>query len=88
VRNAFILKHCSASVFPVADYQAKRDLELLESEVQALASAEELSWCGKDFPPVNEPIELVDQLVIELRLSSNEQAALLRQADRYRESHS
>jgi hypothetical protein len=87
LRNALILEHCSASYVEVPNYRSKRDLEDLEAQVQRLADPNELAWLGKSFPPVDEPVELVERLIDRLRLPPFDRAALERQAERYRESH-
>ena len=82
LRNRFILRHCTASFVEISDYADKAALELIERNVIALASSTEITWNGK-FRAVEEPVELVDQLISEVRLSPADLAALERQKQRF-----
>jgi len=82
VRNHFVLKHCTASVVEIPEYESKAELELIERHVIEMAAPDEIIWNGK-FKAVEEPTELVDALIEELRLSSQDRAALDRQKRRY-----
>ena len=87
VRNQFILTHCSASVFPIADYASKASLEALEASVIQLASADETIW-NRKFKALEEPKALVDALINAMRLGTQEIAAIERQESRFRETSS
>lgn len=80
VRAKFIRLHCRATFVIVPP--PLKELGILESAVQALARPEgNHDWGDKrNFTPLDEPKELVDGLLDQLGLSSEERAALDRQA--------
>ena len=84
LRNCFILTHCTASVVEITDYGDKAALQQIEKQVISLASPAETVW-NRAFVPMSEPAELVDKLIHELRLSTDDCAALDRQKQRYKE---
>ena len=83
-RNHFILKHCTASVVEIPDYGTKSVLESMERDIINLADPSDIIWNGK-FQALEEPTELVDQIIEELRLSQDDRAALARQSLRFSE---
>ena len=84
LRNEFILQHCSATVFPIGNYDGKSYLESVERKVISIARSDETTW-NRKFEACKEPNGLVDNLVAELRLGPNEIAAINRQDQRYRD---
>jgi DNA polymerase-3 subunit epsilon len=84
LRNKFVLKHCTASVVDVGGYDGKASLALIERKVIALALSEETLW-NWPFVPQEEPVELVDELIAELRLSAEQREAIERQRRRFLE---
>lgn len=86
LRREFIRRHCRAACIPF-DF-TKRALEQLEQEILAIAPPDMISWNATRMR-VNrlpEPRDLVDALIEELGLSSDERAALDRQARRFEQS--
>lgn len=69
LRTAFIRKHCRATIVEIGEeaipgpYSA--GLVSLERAVQALAPAAMRAWEGIRFPPLPEPVHLVDVLLLE-----------------------
>jgi hypothetical protein len=80
LRTAFIRRHCRATYFTVPP-QSRGRLTAIEREVQALAPAGALAWGDKrSFVPLAEPTLLVDALIDDLRFSTEQRAAVERQA--------
>lgn len=80
LRTEFIRRHCRAT-FVAVQPALLAELPRLELEVQGLANPGMLAWAGKrGFDPLPEPTDLVDALLAELRFSSDQQAAIERQA--------
>jgi hypothetical protein len=79
LRREFIRRHCLAACHPLRLSNAA--LEGLEKELLSIAPHEMTSWNGtrKRVNSGPEPRILVDALISELRLSSDERAALERQ---------
>lgn len=85
LRTAFIRLHCRATfvIVPPALWGA---LRRLETAVQAMAPEGMLDWGGKrGFGCLSEPKELVDALLDELRFTSDQRAAVERQAAQHGE---
>lgn len=80
VRNAFIARHCGCTWVPLPDHA---DIAGLEAQVIALAPPEMVAWNRRGMAEYDEPVDLVDTLIAELRLSPVERAALTRQRDRF-----
>lgn len=81
VRQAFIRKHCGFVCLPLTMNQA--DLRRLERDVINLAWPHIADWnkTRKRVAIFDEPRDLVDIIIRDLRLSSQEIAALDRQAE-------
>jgi hypothetical protein len=79
LRREFIRRHCLAACVPLE--LSKPALEALEKELLLIAPPEMTSWnrTRKRVNRLPEPRDLVDALIEELRLSSDERAALERQ---------
>lgn len=91
LRSAFCRRHCSAT-FVAAPAATKSGpffaaLLSLEAQVKALAPSAMRDWENRQFPPEDEPIELVDALLEELRYTPQMREALNRQAAIFRLSH-
>ncbi|SFQ78273.1 3'-5' exonuclease [Donghicola eburneus] len=80
VRNEFIARHCGCTWVSLPDHA---DIAGLEAQVIALAPPEMVAWNGRGMAEYDEPVDLVDTLIAELRLSPVERAALTRQRDRF-----
>jgi len=81
LRNKFVARHCGCVWMPLPDHA---DIAGLEAQVIALAPPEMVAWNRRGMDVYDEPVDLVDTLIAELRLSSVERAALSRQRDRHR----
>lgn len=81
LRQAFIARHCGCTWVSLPDHA---DIAGLEAQVIALAPPEMVAWNGRGMAEYDEPVDLVDTLIAELRLSPVERAALIRQRDRFR----
>ncbi len=80
LRTEFIRRHCRAT-FVAVPPPLRADLPKLEIAVQALAPEGMLDWGGeRGFAPVPEPMELIDALLDDLCFSTDQRAALGRQA--------
>lgn len=83
LRTAFIRRHCRAT-FVIVPATLWEGLLELESAVQALAPLGMLDWGDtRDFVCLAEPNDLVDALLDELRFTSDQRAAVERQAELY-----
>lgn len=82
LRHAFSRRHCRTTFVLVPPAWDTRELSVLEKAVQALARPEGNHDWGdeRNFTPLNEPKELVDALLDELSYSSDQRAAIERQA--------
>lgn len=81
LRNEFVARHCGCVWVPLPDHANIAELEM---QVIALAPPEMVAWNRRGMEVYNEPVDLVDALIAELRLSSLERTALFRQRDRHR----
>ena len=80
LRTAFVRRYCRAT-FVTVPLLHQGDLASLEIGVQTIAPTGMLDWGSKrDFVPLSEPRELVDDLLDELRFSSDQRVAVERQA--------
>lgn len=80
LRQAFIARHCGCTWVGLPDHA---DIAGLEAQVIALARPEMVAWNRRGMAVYDEPVDLVDALIAELRLSPVERAALTRQHDRF-----
>jgi hypothetical protein len=80
LRREFIRRHCLVACVPLK--LSKRNIETLEKEVIRIAPSDLISWNGTRarVNRLPEPRELVDALIEDLQLTSDECAALERQA--------
>src|SRR6056297_288860 len=80
LRNAFIAEHCRAVWVPISD-----DLNIadLEAQVIELAPKEAIAWNRRGMDAYEEPTDLVDLVIDQLRFNSAERAALDRQKARF-----
>ncbi len=81
LRNKFVARHCGCAWVPLPDHA---DIAGLEAQVIALAPPEMVAWNRRGMDVYDEPVDLVDALIAELRLTPVERAALSRQRDRHR----
>lgn len=80
LRNAFIARHCGCTWVTLPDHA---DIARLEGQVIALAPPEMVAWNRRGMAAYDEPTDLVDALIEEMRLSPFERAAIGRQRDRF-----
>nr|WP_309504530.1 3'-5' exonuclease [uncultured Roseovarius sp.] len=80
LRNAFIAEHCRAVWVPLAD---DLDIARLEAEIIGLAPQEVIAWNRRGMDAYDEPSDLVDLVIEQLRFSAAEMSALERQRIRF-----
>ena len=80
LRNAFIAEYCQAVWVPISD---DLDISSLEAEVIALAPKEVVAWNGRGMEAYDEPADLVDAVLDQLRFGAAERAAIERQRSRF-----
>lgn len=80
LRNEFVARHCGCVWVPLPDHA---DIASLEAQVITLAPPEMVAWNRRGMEVYDEPVDLVDALIAELRLSPVERAALSRQRNRH-----
>ncbi|MGE3244958.1 MAG: hypothetical protein AB7F96_12630 [Beijerinckiaceae bacterium] len=80
LRSAFIAKYCRAVYVPFVG--TKGEIEVLEYAVIALAPRENILWNGSKGLVYDEPVDLVDALIDELELATEDREALDRQCVR------
>jgi|TARA_R100000687_G_scaffold83605_1_gene87567 DNA polymerase III epsilon subunit-like protein len=80
LRNAFIAEHCRAVWVPLSD---ELDIAGLEAAVIELAPKEVVAWNRRGMEAYEEPVDLVDHVIDQLKFSTVERAALDRQRARF-----
>lgn len=80
LRNKFIARHCGCTWVTLPD---DADISGLEAQVIAIAPSEMVAWNRRGMDVYDEPVELVDALIEEMRLPPVERAAIARQRNRH-----